>query len=47
MNTVLRSKDEMTAALSPQRDKMLDTLQRKANILTRALRNEQDAGFGI
>jgi len=34
MNTVLRSKDEMTAALSPQRDKMLDTLQRKANILT-------------
>jgi len=33
MSTVLRSKDEITAA-APQRDKMLDTLQRKANILT-------------
>jgi adenylate cyclase len=32
MSTVLRSKDEVTTA--PQRDKMLDTLQRKANILT-------------
>src|SRR4030095_7116624 len=34
MNTVLRSKEEVTTSLSPQRDKMLDTLQRKANILT-------------
>jgi adenylate cyclase len=33
MSTVLRSKEEV-AATSPQRDKMLDTLQRKANILT-------------
>src|SRR4029079_9917188 len=33
MSTVLRSKDEIVAA-APQRDKMLDTLQRKANILT-------------
>ncbi|HEV8366969.1 MAG TPA: adenylate/guanylate cyclase domain-containing protein [Pyrinomonadaceae bacterium] len=33
MSTVLRSKDEIEAAM-PQRDKMLDTLQRKANILT-------------
>ncbi|PYS73815.1 MAG: hypothetical protein DMF69_03785 [Acidobacteria bacterium] len=32
MSTVLRSKDEVTTA--PHRDKMLDTLQRKANILT-------------
>jgi adenylate cyclase len=32
MNTVLRSKDEVTT--SPHRDKMLETLQRKANILT-------------
>lgn len=32
MSTVLRSKDEVTTA--PQRDKMLETLQRKANILT-------------
>lgn len=36
MSTVLRSKEEVTAvtAAAPQRDKMLDTLQRKANILT-------------
>ena len=39
MNTVFRSKGEETEALpsplpAPQRDKMLDTLQRKANILT-------------
>jgi adenylate cyclase len=33
MSTVLRSKEEV-AATPPQRDKMLDTLQRKANILT-------------
>ena len=33
MSTVLRSKDEISAAM-PQRDKMLETLQRKANILT-------------
>ena len=33
MSTVLRSKEEV-AATAPQRDKMLDTLQRKANILT-------------
>ena len=33
MSTVLRSKEEVSAA-SPQRDKMLETLQRKANILT-------------
>ncbi|HZN05751.1 MAG TPA: adenylate/guanylate cyclase domain-containing protein [Pyrinomonadaceae bacterium] len=33
MSTVLRSKEEVLAA-SPQRDKMLETLQRKANILT-------------
>jgi adenylate cyclase len=33
MSTVLRSKEEV-AATSPQRDKMLETLQRKANILT-------------
>ena len=32
MSTVLRSKDEATT--SPQRDKVLETLQRKANILT-------------
>ncbi len=32
MSTVLRSKDEVTT--SPQRDKVLETLQRKANILT-------------
>lgn len=32
MSTVLRSKDEVTA--SPQRDKVLESLQRKANILT-------------
>ncbi len=32
MSTVLRSKDEVTTA--PQRDKMLESLQRKANILT-------------
>src|SRR5215210_2861335 len=32
MSTVLRSKDEASA--SPQRDKVLETLQRKANILT-------------
>ena len=32
MSTVLRSKEEVTTA--PQRDKMLETLQRKANILT-------------
>ena len=32
MSTVLRSKDDIAA--TPQRDKMLDTLQRKANILT-------------
>src|SRR6185503_4145976 len=32
MSTVLRSKDEVTA--SPQRDKVLEALQRKANILT-------------
>src|SRR5215203_5174400 len=31
MSTVLRSKDEVTT--SPQRDKVLETLQRKANIL--------------
>ena len=31
MSTVLRSKDEITTA--PQRDKVLETLQRKANIL--------------
>ncbi|HEY6804156.1 MAG TPA: adenylate/guanylate cyclase domain-containing protein [Pyrinomonadaceae bacterium] len=33
MSTVLRSKEEISAA-PPQRDKMLETLQRKANILT-------------
>ena len=32
MSTVLRSKDEISA--SPQRDKILETLQRKANILS-------------
>jgi len=32
MSTVLRSKEEIAA--TPQRDKMLETLQRKANILT-------------
>src|SRR5215208_3629985 len=32
MSTVLRSKEEVTA--SPQRDKVLETLQRKANILS-------------
>jgi GAF domain-containing protein len=32
MSTVLRSKDEITTA--PQRDKVLETLQRKANILS-------------
>jgi adenylate cyclase len=32
MSTVLRSKDEVTT--SPQRDKVLETLQRKANILS-------------
>jgi adenylate cyclase len=32
MSTVLRSKDDVTTA--PQRDKMLESLQRKANILT-------------
>jgi adenylate cyclase len=32
MSTVLRSKDEVAA--SPQRDKVLESLQRKANILT-------------
>jgi len=32
MSTVLRSKDEVTTA--PQRDKVLETLQRKANILS-------------
>src|SRR5215212_1162513 len=32
MTTVLRSKDEVTT--SPQRDKVLETLQRKANILS-------------
>jgi adenylate cyclase len=34
MSTVLRSKDEITASPSPQRDKVLETLQRKANILS-------------
>jgi adenylate cyclase len=36
MNTVFRSKEEVAPSpvASPQRDKMLDTLQRKANILT-------------
>src|SRR5687768_14934786 len=34
MSTVLRSKDEVTTSPSPQRDKMLETLQRKANILS-------------
>ncbi len=36
MSTVLRSKEEVAAAATaaPQRDKVLDTLQRKANILT-------------
>jgi len=34
MSTVLRSKDEVTTSPSPQRDKVLETLQRKANILT-------------
>jgi len=33
MSTVLRSKEEVAAA-SPQRDKVLETLQRKANILS-------------
>src|SRR4026209_2727283 len=35
MSTVLRSKDDVAAAHAPQqRDKMLETLQRKANILS-------------
>nr|AUN37850.1 adenylate cyclase [uncultured bacterium] len=34
MSTVLRSKDEVTTSPSPQRDKVLETLQRKANILS-------------
>lgn len=34
MSTVLRSKDEVTTAPSQQRDKVLETLQRKANILS-------------
>jgi adenylate cyclase len=33
MSTVLRSREEIAAA-TPERDKMMDTLQRKANILT-------------
>jgi len=33
MSTVLRSKEEVTAS-APQRDKVLETLQRKANILS-------------
>ena len=34
MSTVLRSKEEVAITLPQQRDKVLDTLQRKANILT-------------
>src|SRR5688572_13149710 len=34
MSTVLRSKDEVTTSPSPQRDKVLENLQRKANILS-------------
>jgi adenylate cyclase len=34
MSTVLRSKDEVTTAPSQQRDKVLESLQRKANILS-------------
>src|SRR5215510_9428967 len=34
MSTVLRSKDEVTTSPSPQRDKVLESLQRKANILS-------------
>src|SRR5215216_6772647 len=34
MSTVLRSKDEVTTSPAPQRDKVLETLQRKANILS-------------
>src|SRR5690349_22012260 len=34
MSTVLRSKEEVTTSPSPQRDKVLEALQRKANILT-------------
>src|SRR5690349_4243919 len=34
MSTVLRSKEEVTTSPSPQRDKVLESLQRKANILS-------------
>ena len=34
MSTVLRGKEEVAAPLSPQRDKVLESLQRKANILS-------------
>src|SRR5215216_4405859 len=34
MSTVLRSKEEVTTSPAPQRDKVLETLQRKANILS-------------
>ncbi len=45
MSTVLRSKDEISvAAPAPQRDKMLETLQRKANILTALYEMSQTLG---
>ena len=43
MSTVLRSKEEV-AATTPQRDKVLETLQRKANILTALYEMSQTLG---
>src|SRR5215211_3546266 len=43
MSTVLRSKEEVTAS-APQRDKVLETLQRKANILSALYEMSQTLG---
>src|ERR1700752_2789417 len=45
MSTVLRSKDEV--ATSPQRDKVLETLQRKANILSALYEMSATLGSGF
>src|SRR5690349_24532374 len=44
MSTVLRSKEEVTTSPSPQRDKVLEALQRKANILSALYEMSQTLG---
>src|SRR5574338_1408817 len=44
MSTVLRSKEEVAAASAPQRDKVLEALQRKANILSALYEMSQTLG---